>query len=288
MKYKDRNGNTLDAHTSQDVFLEKLYNHKLGRIGLKLITRPAVSKIAGAFLDSYPSSFFIKPFIKKNNIKVDEFIKANYRSYNDFFTRQIKHDFRPIDFTPEHLISPCDGKLSVYPIDNHSLFKIKHTYYSVESLLRSKKTAQHYNGGYCVIIRLTVDDYHRYCYVDNGKKSRNYKIPGVLHTVNPAVLDHVDIYKENAREYTLLKTENFGTIVQVEVGALMVGKINNHMQKGYIHKGFEKGLFEFGGSTIVLLIQPDKVNIVRNLVENTKDGYETFIKMGEKIGEKVS
>src|SRR5699024_8370185 len=43
----------------------------------------------------------------------------------------------------------------------------------------------------CVIIRLTVDDYHRYCYVDHGWKGKNHKIPGVLHTVNPVANDNL-------------------------------------------------------------------------------------------------
>ena len=50
-------------------------------------------------------------------------------------------------------------------------------------------------------------------------------------------------------------------------------------------KGQEKGNFEFGGSTIILLIQPGKVRIDYDLIENTEEGYETIVKMGERIGE---
>ena len=68
----------------------------------------------------------------------------------------------------------------------------------------------------------------------------------------------------------------------MEVGAMMVGKITN------LHKNpatVKKGHFEFGGSTIILLIQPEKVRIDYDLIENTEEGYETIVKMGERIGE---
>jgi len=287
MKYRDRNGIEQNDTTSQDNFLEKLYGSSLGRALLQLITRPIVSKAIGLFMDSRASSFIIKPFIIKNNIDKNDYVNTEYHSYNEFFTRRIKHIKRPIDLNLNHVISPSDGKISAYPIDSNSIFSIKDSKYSISSLLKSKRLARYYMGGYCVIIRLTVDNYHRYCYIDNGKKSDNYFIPGVLHTVNPIVLDHINIYKENSREYTLLKTDHFGTVAQIEVGALMVGRINNHMGAGYMHKGFEKGMFEFGGSTIVLLFQPNKVVLDQDLFDNTKDGYETIIKMGEKIGKKL-
>lgn len=49
------------------------------------------------------------------------------------------------------------------------------------------------------MFRLCVEDYHRYIYVDDGVKSENVKIPGVLHTVNPVANDSFPIYKENAK-----------------------------------------------------------------------------------------
>lgn len=286
MNYRDRKGNTTYNTTSQDRFLKKLYGSMMGRAALKVLTMPCISRLGGLFLNSPFSICMIKPFVTKNHINMSDYVETCYHSYNEFFTRQIQHDKRKIDMEPTHFISPSDGKISVYPIDEHAMFQIKHSNYTVASLLKSKKLAKKYEGGYCAIIRLTVDNYHRYCYVDSAKKSKNYFIPGILHTVNPVALEHVNIYKENSREFTLLKTEHFGTVTQVEVGALMVGKINNHMQSGFVHKGFEKGMFEFGGSTIVLLVQKDKVDFDEDILKNTSEGYETTVLMGEKIGKK--
>ena len=135
-----------------------------------------------------------------------------------------------------------------------------------------------------MIFRLEVNDYHRYCYIDSGVKSRNYRIDGELHTVNPIALGHYNIYKRNSREWTVLRTENFGDVTQIEVGAMFVGRIVNHHEKSRIRRGEEKGFFEFGGSTIVLLTERDRVEIDPDIMQNSADGFETVVKCGEKIG----
>ena len=135
-----------------------------------------------------------------------------------------------------------------------------------------------------LVFRLTVDDYHRYCYVADGEKSQNYHIQGVFHTVNPVANDVYPIYKENTREYSLLKTKRFKTILMMEVGALMVGRITNYEEAGTVRKGQEKGKFEFGGSTIILLLQKDAAVLDSDLIRNTEEGYEAIVKMGERIG----
>ena len=129
-----------------------------------------------------------------------------------------------------------------------------------------------------------MDDYHRYCYIDNGSKSRNIHIDGELHTVNPIALGRYNIYKRNSREYTVLHTENFGDAVQVEVGAMLVGRIVNHDGEGKIRRGTEKGMFEFGGSTIVMLFEKDRISIDSDILRNSANGDETVVKYGEKIG----
>ena len=183
------------------------------------------------------------------------------------------------------LVSPCDGKVTVSRIGSDSRFYIKDTPYTLGRLLKSESLARRYLGGYAVILRLTVDDYHHYCYAASGKKSAAVKIPGVFHTVNPAANDVYPIYHENTREYCLIKTEKFGTLLMMEVGAMMVGKITN-LDPGpcEVKKGEEKGFFEFGGSTVVMLIQHGKVRLDADLIENSENGYETVVRMGERIG----
>ena len=215
---------------------------------------------------------------------MSQFADTEYRSYNEFFSRMIRPECRPIDRDPFHLISPCDSKLTVLPITPDGRMMLKHTEYTVASLLRNQNLAAAYTGGYTLIFRLTVDDYHRYCYVADGRKSANIRIPGVLHTVNPIANDHYPIYKENCREYSVLHTDLFGDIVMMEVGALLVGRIVNHHEEAAVLRGQEKGYFQFGGSTVVLLIQPHKALIDPDLLENSRLNIETVVRMGEKIG----
>lgn len=287
MKQKHRNGTLIEREDKQEQLLEHLYGSCVGRILLKGLTRPLLSKAAGYFLSSRWSVGLIEPFIRKNQIDMTEFAAERYSSYNAFFSRQIKASARPIDQDPMHLISPCDSKLTVLPVTKKQTFRLKQTDYTVASLLKNSRLAEHYEGGYALIFRLTVDDYHRYCYVADGEKSENVRISGTLHTVNPIANDHYPIYKENSREYTLLRTKEFGTIVQMEVGALLVGRIVNHHGKKQVYRGEEKGYFQFGGSTVVLLIQPKKAEIDADLLENTRLGIETVVKMGEKIGKSI-
>lgn len=284
MKYCDRNGHRWESSSGQDRFLAKMYGCPAGRGLMKMLTHPAISKIGGKLLSSRVSRGLIAPFVKRQGIDLKLYEERDFHSYNDFFTRKIKPKLRPVEMAPSVLISPCDGKLSAYPISGDQIFYIKNSAYTVESLTRSKKLARRFAGGWCVLIRLTVDDYHRYCYVDSGNKTKNYRIPGFLHTVNPAAVATVPVYKENAREFTLIQSPNFGTILQMEVGAMMVGKITNHQGEGPVVRGEEKGYFEFGGSTVILLLEGGRVAIDDDLCQNTKEGYETRVRLGEAIG----
>ena len=178
-----QNGVNLRNNSGQEKALSLLYGNFFGRCVLKILTMPFISKAAGAFMDSPLSVPFIKPFIRKNNISMAEYEKADYKSFNEFFTRRIKPENRPVSQNPAELISPCDSKLTVYEINENSLFSIKNSLYSVEDLLKNKPLAEKYKGGYCMIFRLCVDDYHRYCYIDNGIKGGNKFIGGEMYVI---------------------------------------------------------------------------------------------------------
>lgn len=261
-----------------------LYSSIGGRMILKVLTKSFISKLGGLYMNSPLSKFMIKSFIRKNNIDMSEYEVKVYNCYNDFFTRRVKKDKRPISMSYTDFISPCDSKLTAYKIDKKSIFNIKGSMYDIKDLLNEDEIYKEYKDGMCLIFRLAVDDYHRYCYIDNGTKGNNIHIKGEFHTVQPIALNNYNIYKRNTREYTVLHTENFNDVVHMEVGALMVGKIKNYHQEYTFKKGEEKGMFLFGGSTIVLLLKKDTVLIDNEIIENTNNGYETVVKYGEKIG----
>ena len=170
-------------------------------------------------------------------------------------------------------------KLKKIPVSNQT-YELQY-----RESLKNEGLAKRYAGGYAWVFRLCVENYHRYIYVDDGVKSENVKIPGVLHTVNPVANDSFPIYKENAREFSLLCSENFGTILMMEVGAMMVGKIENRHQAARVRRGQEKGNFAFGGSTIILLTQKGKAMPDPDIWENSLNGIETKVRLGESVGE---
>ena len=147
----------------------------------------------------------------------------------------------------------------------------------------SPALADEYRGGLCLVFRLTVDDYHHYHFIDDGTADKDHFIKGVFHTVNPIASDYYPIYKTNSRSYTVLHTKHFGDVVQMEVGAMMVGKITN-LNKKTFKRGEEKGYFEFGGSTVILFIKKDIVDIDKDILNISKNEDEVRVLMGERIG----
>ncbi|MBR2951666.1 MAG: phosphatidylserine decarboxylase [Clostridia bacterium] len=268
----------------KDGLLETLYGTMLGRMLLQPMCTRGFSAAVGKIMDSSVSRPLINTFIQKFVIPMDDYEDVEYHSFNEFFTRNIKAGARPIDQNADHLISPCDSKVTAFKITEDSLFKIKGVPYSIASLLRSEKLAERYQNGYIYIFRLSVDDYHRYCYPDNGRRTRYVRIPGVYHTVNPMVLDHVNIYRENTREYAVLRTEHFGDLLMMQVGAMLVGRICNNQAKTAFKRGEEAGMFEYGGSTVVLLTEDQRVIPNRIILERSLEGIETVVRMGECVG----
>ncbi len=288
MGSKDRAGNVIPAEEgAQEKLAKVLYGTAMGRKVLKLLVQPVVSKAGSRFLDSGLSRFYISPFIEKSNIVMEEYEEEEYESFNQFFTRRIKEGRRTFAEASSLLCAPCDSRLSVHKINKDGTFYIKNTVYTMDTLVRSKRLAKEYLGGMLCVFRLTVSDYHHYCYIDDGEKTPNYKIPGVYHTVAPLANEAYPVYTENTREFSILKSKNFGNVLMMEVGAMLVGKIVNHHQKLSVRRGMEKGFFEFGGSTVILAFPKDTIVLDDDITENTKDGFETLVKMGEVIGRKA-
>ena len=101
-----------------------LYKTLPGRVLLSLLIWPPISKLAGVFMDSRISCMMIRRFIRNNNIKMDEFLDVKYRSFNDFFVREIKPELRSFPEDEGCVAAPSDGKLTAYTINSDSVFYI--------------------------------------------------------------------------------------------------------------------------------------------------------------------
>ena len=181
MRQKTRNGQLIELQDTQDKFLSMLYGSLLGRCLVKVLVMPWISKLGGAVLSTKLSTLAIPSFIRSHQLDMSQFEDVTYNSYNEFFMRKIKPGARDVDTNPTHLISPCDCKLTVLPVEEDGHFMIKQTPYTLTSLLKNEEEAKRYQGGTLCIFRLTVDDYHRYCYIDDAEIVDQKKIPGVLH-----------------------------------------------------------------------------------------------------------
>jgi len=156
----------------------------------------------------------------------------------------------------------------------------------LQEFVKDDILAREYADGWCFVYRLAPCDYHRYCYIDTGSQDEVRRIKGVLNSVNPVALSAVNsLMAKNYRELTILHTENFGHVLHVEVGALMVGKVVQHNYgEGSFKRGDEKGWFEFGGSTIVQLFHKDAVKPDDDILGYSANAIETLVKMGERVG----
>ena len=185
--------------------------------------------------------------------------------------------------------------------------EIKGNFYSIEKILKAPCPA-FLKGGTLLVVRLSMPDYHRYIFPARGKLLRIKKIKGRLDSVRKEAA-HFKAFSENKREISLLELSGMGKILHVEVGAMLVGHIHNHVgckpsfdkvvechkEKGNIQfggknplsysftAGEEKGYFSLGGSTIVELLS-EKIVIDEDLFENTRKGLETKLEIGERIG----
>ena len=139
-----------------------------------------------------------------------------------------------------------------------------------------------------MVFRLCVDHYHRYSYVESGTKNKNKFINGVLHTVRPIALEACPVFVKNCREYCVIDSTDCGRLVQMEVGAMLVGRIvNDNPGAGEVIRGKEKGHFEYGGSTIIVLTQQGRINVREDIYEASLEGIEIPVKMGEAVGRKL-
>ncbi len=270
---------------ADDKSVKFLYGTRFGRLLLGVLLALKVPAILGLFLRSRLSVFYIKPFIKKNNISMTGFEGQKYKCFNDFFTRKKNSVSFDSDYT--HFISPCDSLLSVYDINDDSVFHVKGSDYRLTDFLQGSDIGRIYSGGKCLIFRLCATDYHRYCYVDDGFLDDNHFIPGKLYSVQSSACENYKVYTLNRRNWALMYTKNFGTLAQIEVGAFSVGGICNHHQGYTFKKGEEKGYFDLHGSTIVILCEKDKLKLTDEVAQGTKDGKEYRVKYGEQIGYKA-
>lgn len=230
----------------------------------------------------------VKKFIDKYHINKQEFTKENFSSFNDFFTRHLKEECRPITFGEKVAVMPADARYRFFPhIEQETVFKVKNNHMSLAKLLQDADLASTFEGGSMVIARLCPVDYHRFHFPVSGKASKARVVQGALYSVNPWALKCCpSVLYENKRALTLIENPHFGTVAYIEVGATCVGTIHQtYDSEKEILKGQEKGYFSFGGSCLILLFQKDKIVFDEDLASS--EG-EIYCQMGQSLGRVVN
>ena len=290
IKYIDReNGQVKIEKVYGEQWLNWLYHNPMGEATLWTIAkRKIVTTLYGNAMEKASSADKIMPFVKEYKVDLTIAQKQNFKSFNDFFIRQLRPEARPIVADSLAVASPADGKILAYENINNSDFYIKGLRFKVSSFLDNPELSKKYKDGVMIVFRLAPPDYHRYHFPVSGVTTpSNVKIEGDYYSVNPLALrKKAEIFWLNKREYGIIKSPLFGEVAMVEVGATMVGSMIQTYKNTKVKKGEEKGYFKFGGSTVVLLFEKDKIKIDADLLTNTEKGLETTIKMGEQIAVK--
>ncbi|KAK4698198.1 phosphatidylserine decarboxylase, partial [Phenoliferia sp. Uapishka_3] len=245
----------------------------------------------GAKYDSPSSVREIAPFIAFHNLNMDEALEpvSSFKTFNEFFYRKLKPGAREIDNDPNVVVSPADCRSMFFPTVNEATkIWIKGRDFSISKLLGEgfKDKAHLYEGASLAIFRLAPQDYHRFHSPVDGVCGPQKKISGQYYTVNPmAIRSSIDVYGDNVRLVEPIVSPVFGEVMNIWVGAMMVGSICMTVNEGDpIKRGEECGYFAFGGSTIVVLFPPKSVVFDPDLVLNSQNSVETLIRMGSRIG----
>lgn len=292
-----KTGETCRETVMGDQFIQWAYRSFSGKLFSPLLFRSSLlTRILGLYFDSCLSRKRIPAMISDLDIDLTEVLPIHenqpltletvteqFTSFNAFFSRKLKPEVRPFDQTAETLISPADGRLLVYPeIGPETEMVIKGAKTSLKQFVGD--AAEQFIGGSACVVRLCPADYHRYHFPCDGSLVSTKSFKGQYHSVNPTALECCnEVFCINKRDLSILSNPLMGQIGYLEVGAFGVSAMVNTHKGEQFSKMDEKGYFKFGGSTVVLLFQKDKIQFSADLLEQSAKGVETLVRVGETI-----
>lgn len=292
VRYYDRERERLvEEKVLDEPILRWLYETRLGRRATAwFFARSAFSRLYGAYYGSRWSRRDIAPFVARFDVDTRDFEPGPFPSFNAFFTRRLLPGRRPFAADADTMPSAAEGRvLGWRAVDGAATIPIKGMRLTAASLLGSAEEARPFSGGPGLAIRLAPQDYHRFHFVDDGVVLRAWRLGGALHAVNPIALAAMgDILCRNRRWVTLVETDRFGLLAVVEVGAMTVGRIHQHVGPGErVRRGQEKGTFEYGGSTVAILGRPGAWAPDEDILRRTAEGVETFVRVGRAVARRA-
>ncbi|KAI4375553.1 hypothetical protein MLD38_013409 [Melastoma candidum] len=277
--------------------LRALYQSKLGLgiidAGAREILQ-SLSEKQGKKMNSPESVGDIPKFLDayKGQINLSEvkYPLDHFKTFNEFFIRELKPGSRPIASIDREDVAVCAGDcrlMAFKRIDDGKRLWIKGRKFSVQGLLGNEISSAAFDGGTLVIFRLAPQDYHRFHSPITGTIEKHVKIPGCLYTVNPIAVNskYCNVFTDNKREVLIISSHQFGEVAVVAIGATMVGSITFSKHQGdRVKKGDELGYFSFGGSTVICVFEKETIKIDEDLLANSDRSLETLVNMGMRLG----
>jgi len=243
--------------------------------------------LVAAYQNSRWSTRNIEPFISKHKIDMMEFKPVIYRSFAEFFGREFRPGVRTFPTAPGEMGAFSEARYFAWAkLRPEQIFPVKGCSLNAGAILGGEELAKPFLGGPVILARLAPVDYHHNHYPDDGTTFHAASIGGALWTVNwHALQNQDDILFRNHRQINILNTRHFGQLAFVEIGAMSVGRIQQvHPYDKPFSRGNEKSVFKFGGSAVVLFGEPGSWQPSEDLLDNTANGMETLVRLGDIIG----
>jgi len=158
---------------------------------------------------------------------------------------------------------------------------------ALRDLLADPELADQFNHATMFIYRLCPADYHRFHFPEDCMPGFPAKLDGPLHSVNPVALSTgLRILDTNYRHRTILETSSGrGSLAMMEIGAMCVGSVvQTYVPMVPAKRGQEKGMFRFGGSTVIVLYPPERIQADQDILAHSREGIETYVKLGMPVG----
>jgi phosphatidylserine decarboxylase len=290
IRYFNRHSGRIETEQVYgEGFLRWTYSHPLGALALAaLVKRPFFSAWYGRRMDTAKSAARIAPFIARYGVDAAEFAAPadSFRSFNEFFFRQLKPEARPVDPDDASVVFPADGRhLGFAQASAIDGVFVKGQKFDLPALLGDADLAARYRDGALVLSRLCPVDYHRFHFPVAGVPGPSRAIGGPLFSVSPIALrERLAYLWTNKRMLTRLESPRFGTVLLIEIGATCVGTIRQTFTPAAnVEKGAEKGYFAFGGSSTITLFEPGAVRLADDLLFHSSRQTELYARVGERM-----
>jgi phosphatidylserine decarboxylase len=270
-----------------EPWLRWAYGSSLGRFTLwALAARPWFARWYGWRMSRPATRARIPGFIRQYGIDPGEFVGApdSFRSFNDFFVRRLRPEARPIDPDPRVVVFPADGRhLGFKDLAGASAFYVKGQRFRLREFLGDDTLFQRFAGGAAVFSRLCPVDYHRFHFPVGGTPGTPRLVNGWLWSVSPVALRrNLDYLWRNKRWHCGIDAGTVGRVLMTEIGATNVGSVSFSFTPGdRVAKGQEKGAFHFGGSAVMTLFEPGRVNLCPDLLEASSEQLELYARVGD-------